>query len=284
MTKKGKRMVGVLLAGLFVCGGVTAYGLWENKQLEIHEYVVKSAHLPSAFDGFRIAQVSDLHNAQIGKENEKLLSMLQATEADVIVLTGDMVDSVFTDVAVATAFAYEVVKIAPTYYVTGNHEAKIGKKYTALEKGMTEAGVQVLSDEESYVERDGEYIRFLGVNDPNFEVERIGSIEKEYMQTVLQRFSWTETYTVLLSHRPELFEVYAEVGADLVFAGHAHGGQFRIFGEGIFAPDQGFFPKYAAGRQEKGRTTMLVSRGVGNSLFPFRLNNPPEIVVAELQN
>ena len=90
-------------------------------------------------------------------------------------------------------------------------------------------------------------------------------------------------YTILLSHRPELFEVYAENNIDLIFSGHAHGGQFRIpFVGGLIAPNQGLFPKYDAGIYEEGNTTMVVSRGIGNSIVPFRINNRPEIVLVEL--
>ena len=91
-------------------------------------------------------------------------------------------------------------------------------------------------------------------------------------------------YTVLLSHRPELFAVYAEQGIDLVFSGHAHGGQFRlpILG-GLIAPNQGLFPQFDAGQFTSGQTAMLVSRGIGNSVIPIRINNRPQIVVAELR-
>jgi predicted MPP superfamily phosphohydrolase len=103
------------------------------------------------------------------------------------------------------------------------------------------------------------------------------------MQETLSVFAWGETYTVLLSHRPELFDCYVAKGADLVFSGHAHGGQFRLpFLGGVFAPDQGLFPTYDAGLYQQKGTSMIVSRGLGNSLFPFRVNNRPEIVVVTL--
>ena len=251
--------------------------------LEVNEYVIQSERLPTAFDGYKIAQISDLHNAEFGEGNEKLLAALKNTAADAIVLTGDLVDARRTDVGVALRFAEKAVEIAPTYYVTGNHEMRISE-YADLKTGLLDCGVTVLENEAVMIEKAGEHIRFVGLKDPACVTERDADVAKSYIQTKLKTFEWGVDYTVLLSHRPELFEVYVETGADLVFSGHAHGGQFRLpkIG-GLFAPGQGFFPKYDGGVYEKEQTKMLVSRGLGNSLFPFRVNNNPEIVVAVLR-
>jgi predicted MPP superfamily phosphohydrolase len=283
-------VLAVLMTAVMTLFGFAAYQIsMENKRIEINEYVIKSERLTAAFDGYKIAQVSDLHNAEFGEDNERLLSKLQEADADIILLTGDIIDSRKTDVAVALRFVERVVKIAPTYYVKGNHEERVAKAYEQLKNGMISYGVTVLENQAVTIEKDGENIRLIGVKDPACVGEWDEDVEKSYVKTQLQQFAWgTETdYTVLLSHRPELFDLYAEMGVDLVFSGHAHGGQFRLprIG-GLFAPDQGFFPKYDGGLYEKGengQTKMLVSRGLGNSLFPFRVNNPPEIVVAVLE-
>ena len=120
--KKGKKYGWILLAAVVV---FAIWTVWGNTALEINEYEIKSEHLPESFEGFRIAQISDLHNEQIGEDNEKLLDMLQKAEPDIIVITGDMIDSRRTDIKVATHFAEQAVKIAPCYYVTGNHEARL---------------------------------------------------------------------------------------------------------------------------------------------------------------
>ena len=276
-----KRLFKILLA---VCILVCLCGLvaWGNTAIEINEYTIKSERLPAQFSGFRIAQISDLHNAEFGDNNIELVEKLQKAEPDIIVLTGDLIDSRKTKVEVAVRFASACTKLAPTYYVSGNHESRGG--YETLKEELLFVGVTVLENTETFIEKDGVRIRLVGIIDPDFR-KNVYETDTDYMQRALSNFSWGAEYTLLLSHRPELFACYATVGADLVFSGHAHGGQFRIpFLGGLFAPDQGFFPSYDAGLYTQEPTNMLVSRGVGNSLFPFRVNNRPEIVVATLFN
>ena len=256
---------------------------WGNTALEINEYKIVSNSVPQNFDGFRIAQVSDLHNAEFGEGNSKLLELLSQTEPDIIVLTGDLIDSRNTDIEIALAFAREAMKIAPVYFVSGNHEARV-IEYEDLKMGLSEAGVNVLENQIVEITREGDSITLMGIDDPSFQESYLfGDAEGVAKQTIetLQRES--DEYTVLLSHRPELFELYVETGMDLVFSGHAHGGQFRLpFIGGLVAPNQGFFPKYDAGLFSEENTTMIVSRGVGNSIVPLRFNNRPEIIVVML--
>lgn len=257
--------------------------LYGNSKLVITDYQVSSDRIPESFDGFRIVQISDLHNARFGKENEKLLERLSHAEPDVIVLTGDLVDSRRTDLDIALSFAARAVQIAPVYYVPGNHEARI-PEYEQLKSGLTEAGVTVLENKKVQLDRDGMYITLLGIPDPSFYTDYLtGDSRAVAAQAIKNLQNKTDGYTVLLSHRPELFDIYVAEEVDLVFSGHAHGGQFRIpFIGGLVAPNQGFFPKYDAGQFQRENTTMIVSRGVGNSILPVRINNPPEIVVVEL--
>lgn len=272
--------VAVLAVGLAALAVWTA---WGNTALELNTYTVQSDRLPVAFNGYRIAQVSDLHNDEMGEENENLLSVLRNASPDIIVITGDLIDSRRTNIDVALHFAAEAMKIAPCYYVTGNHEARISD-YDRLREGLTESGVVVLEDEKVYIQKDGESIAVLGVADPSFCADFMAS-EAKTVGRVLDGLVEENRYTVLLSHRPELFEFYREKGLDLVFSGHAHGGQFRLpFVGGLAAPDQGLLPKYDAGLYKEGNTNMIVSRGIGNSLFPFRFNNRPEVVLTELQS
>ena len=256
---------------------------WGNTALEINEYKIVSNSVPQNFHGFRIAQVSDLHNAEFGEGNSKLIQLLSQTEPDIIVLTGDLIDSRQTDIEIALTFAREALKIAPVYYISGNHEARVSE-YEGLKMGLAEAGVIVLENQKVEITREGESITLMGIDDPSFQENYLfgdaEGVTKQAIET-LQRVS--DGYTVLLSHRPELFELYVETGIDLVFSGHAHGGQFRIpFIGGLVAPNQGFFPKYDAGLFSEDNTTMIVSRGVGNSIIPLRFNNRPEIILVEL--
>ena len=262
---------------------LTVWTVWGNTALEINKYTVVSNRLPDSFSGFRIAQVSDLHNAQMGDGNEKLLAMLRGAEPDIIVITGDMVDSYHTDVDIAIRFAEDAVRIAPCYYVTGNHEARISE-YEALKTGLEAAGIIVLENERIELERNGQSIMLIGVDDPSFQTDYLMGDSATVMSNALNGLAEKDTYTILLSHRPELFDTYAASGIDLIFSGHAHGGQFRLpFIGGVVAPNQGLFPKYESGLYTQGNTNMLVSRGIGNSIIPIRFNNRPEIIVVDLQ-
>lgn len=262
---------------------ISAWIVLGNTNLEITEYYVSSSRIPDAFDGFEIAQISDLHNAEFGDENKDLLVLLSQIKPDVIVLTGDLIDSRQTDIEIALDFAGTAVQIAPVYYVTGNHEARVSE-YEQLKTGLTDLGVTVLENQKVQITKDGESITLMGIQDPSFRTDYLfGDAERVSRQAITSLQNESDGFTVLLSHRPELFDLYVDTGMDLVFSGHAHGGQFRfpVVG-GLVAPNQGFFPKYDAGLFIEENTTMVVSRGVGNSIVPFRINNPPEIVVVEL--
>ena len=283
MTAKKKRRAVVLAICATILLGLVIWTAWGNVALEQNTYTVSSNKLPKSFDGYRIAHISDLHNAEMGNQNEDLLSMLKELQPNIIAITGDMIDSRNTNIEIALRFAQEAMKIAPCYYVTGNHEARVSE-YNDLKDGLSELGVVVLDDERVEIERSGETIVLLGVNDPNFETDGWDGDSESAMRLRLQELmDPKDNYTVLLSHRPELFEVYAESNTDLVLSGHAHGGQFRFpFVGGLVAPDQGLFPEYDAGIHTVENTSMIISRGIGNSLFPFRINNRPEVILVEL--
>lgn len=259
---------------------------WGNTALQTTNYTVISEKLPHAFSGFRIAQVSDLHNAQIGEGNETLLAMLREADPDIIAITGDLIDSRNTDVEVALQFAGEAMKIAPCYFVLGNHEARTPPARRALVKGLKELGVMVLQNTRVELERDGQTLVLMGVDDPTHYPEDPSYSEADILSLRISNMQQeNDGYTVLLSHRPELFDTYVDRGVDLVLAGHAHGGQFRLpLVGGLAAPNQGLFPRYDAGLYTDGATQMLVSRGIGNSAFPFRINNRPELVIVDLQS
>ena len=294
MTAKKKKLIIVLAVVAAFLIALIAWIAWGNTALELNTYAITSDRLPEAFDGYRIAHVSDLHNAEMGDDNEKLLTMLREAEPDMIAITGDLIDSRNTDIEVALQFAEEAVKIAPCYYVNGNHEANVPKtEYNELETGLIELGVTVLHDEEVIVESNDAIISLIGIDDPRFSgastavpdsqlpATRVGEdMEPERIKAL----STTDGFTLLLSHRPEYFTNYVAAGVDLVLSGHAHGGQFRLpFVGGLVAPNQGLFPKYDAGLYTEDNTNMIVSRGIGNSILPFRVNNRPEVILIELQ-
>ena len=258
--------------------------IWGNTALELNKHTIESNKIPKAFDGYKIAQISDLHNAEIGEENERLLGMIEAADPDIIAITGDMIDSRRTNIETALDFAEKAVKLAPCYYVNGNHELRV-LEYEELKKGLLELGVVVLENESTKINIKNQEITVIGISDPSLEANELWSVEAEVVNDHLgELIKVDDNYKLVLSHRPELLEIYCEAGADLVLTGHAHGGQIRLpFVGGIIAPHQGFFPEYDGGLYIKEETNMIVSRGVGNSLFPLRFNNRPEVVLIELQ-
>ena len=271
-----------ILSGILLI--LIVWTAWGNAALELNTYTISSRGLPDAFDGYRIAQISDLHNAEFGDGNQRLLDMLREAEPDMIAITGDLIDSRKTNIAVALAFAEEAVRIAPCYYVSGNHEARV-PEYRELKAGLEAAGVTVLDDARVEIEISGKSITIIGVNDPSFLADYLTS-DAAVMDRKLSEFSSEDAgFTILLSHRPELFDTYAAHEMDLVLTGHAHGGQFRLpLIGGLIAPNQGLFPKYDDGLYSEGNTNMIVSRGLGNSIIPLRFNNRPEVVLIELKS
>ena len=271
----------IFIAVLLVA--VSIWTVWGNLAVTVTEYAVECESLPATFSGVRIAQIADLHNTEFGKGNVRLINKLKSTHPDMIVLTGDIIDSYAPNVAVAIAFCEEAVKIAPTFFITGNHEARMDAQYKDLKKAIEELGVVVLENERITLELGGEVINLVGVQDPIF----MGAAEEEECEAAvvaeLERLTDAERFDLVLVHRPGYFKKYATTEADLLLSGHLHGGQFRLpFIGGVYAPSQGLFPEYDSGVYTENETTMIISRGLGNSRFPIRFNNPPEIVVVEL--
>ena len=276
-----KKIIGVL-AGLFLA--LIVWTAWGNTALELNTYTISSRELPEAFEGYRIAQVSDLHNAEFGEGNQRLLDMLREAGPDMIAITGDLIDSRKTNIAVALAFAKEAVKIAPCYYVSGNHEAGVSE-YQDLKTGLEAAGVTILDDTQVKIEVSGKSITVIGVDDPSFSADYLTGDAAVIDKKLSELAAEDPGFTILLSHRPELFDTYVDHDIDLVLSGHAHGGQFRLpLIGGLVAPNQGLFPKYDAGLYSEDHTNMIVSCGLGNSIIPFRFNNRPEVVLIELKS
>ena len=281
MKKKLSPKMRIPLAILtFTLPFLVVWTVWGNTALMVSRITISSSRIPPGFSGFRIAQVSDLHNAEFGNRNSKLLQIISDAAPDTIVITGDLVDASHTNIDIAVDFAKAATQIAPVYYVTGNHEAAL-PQYNALKTALESANVIILEDTVIQLECNGDALTFIGLSDPNFTSR---SDVSSMVETKLNALSLDDScYTILLSHRPELFDAYVSSGIDLIFSGHAHGGQFRLpLIGGLIAPNQGFFPKYDAGLYSEGKTNMVVSRGIGNSIIPLRFNNRPEVVLVEL--
>ncbi len=272
ITKKQKYIklaitLGIVIALIVFCN-------FQNKHLETTNYTYEAEQLGADLEGYRIVQISDLHNAKFGKNNKRLIDKVRECDPDMIVLTGDLVDSNHTNVNRAVQFVNEIVKICPVYYVTGNHEYWLEtSEYDELMTGLTGAGVVILDDQAVEISRGDAKFRLVGLDDKSLADGTLGTLLNDESE-----------FTVVLAHEPQYLARYASTGVDLVLSGHAHGGQFRLpFVGGIVAPDQGFLPEYTAGEYYMNGTEMIVSRGLGNSVIPVRLFNYPEIVCVELK-
>lgn len=269
-----RRLVKAVILVLFIMiciDNVTIHTTYTRVQID---------DLPESFNDFRIVQVSDLHNNVYGINQSVLMDKIKACEPDIIVVTGDLIDRNTADVDNAMMFISRAVKIAPVYYVSGNHESGVPEKYIELVRRMTEAGVDVLQNESVTIFDDDDYIVIGGIADPAFDWYNpdVAIVDRE----IKQAFANVEDgkVKILLSHRPELIKTYSENDLDLVLTGHAHGGQVRLpFIGPLFSPSQGLFPKYTSGLYYEGRTAMYVSRGIGNGIAPLRFNDGPELAV-----
>ena len=277
MTNKKKILFCVLGALVALCIAFGCWVIWANTALECTDYTIASARLPAEFEGFRIAQIADLHCAEYDEGNQKLLSMLKEAQPDIIVFTGDTFDERHPDKAPTLAFLRACMEIAPCYMVTGNHECAMNRQdYFALEAQIREIGVDVMHAEKVTLTRGDASITLVGVDDENYE----GVLHSPEQ---LRELAGTDGFTILLSHRPEYFWRYAESGIDLTLSGHAHGGQFRLpLIGGLYAPGQGALPAYDSGVYTYQNANMVVSRGIGQSSFPLRFNNRPELVIITL--
>lgn len=238
----------------------------------------------------RIAFITDLHSCAYGEGQHELLDALHAEAPDLILLGGDIFDDDLPDDN-TIAFLEGISGKYPCYYVTGNHEYWSGAAgFAEKMRKLAECGIPRLSGEVSTLEINGNRITVCGVDDPyawadvdGFKERTEGSFRAQIHQVAARMDK--ETYTILLTHRPELIDVYSQYDFDLVLSGHAHGGQWRIPGilNGLYAPNQGIFPAYAGGLYEQNGTIMIVSRGLARESTPVpRWYNRPEMVIIEL--
>ncbi len=262
-----------------------AFLIWQNNDVVVTKYEYMGKRLPKGFNGLKILHISDLHNKNF---HGRLFDKIKDINPDIIVITGDLIDRRRTNIPVAAELVKNMAKTAPVYYASGNHEQLSGR-YSEIRDTLIGLNVNVLDNSCILLNKNGDVISVSGILDPsvnfgnkNYNPKKNTSYVKSSISEAVED---KKLFNILLSHRPEYFDVYEEEKVNLVFSGHAHGGQIRIpFLGGILSPDQGFFPEYSEGMHSLGETTMVVSRGLGNSLFPFRVFNRPELVVVTLKS
>ena len=282
MKTKGKKHRGrgclTALIILALIAAAAAFLIKDSRDdLEISRYEVKSQKLPESFDGFKIVQLSDLHGAEFGEDGMGLVEKVKELEPDMIALTGDFVTDE-GDLAAVEKLAARLTELCPVYFVSGNHEFGSGlavKVRNILER----AGVKYLSNEYLTISRGEDEILLGGVEDPLAYADMLSPDE------LAQKMNDAapDAFKILLGHRNYWMTEYPELPVDLIFCGHAHGGLIRIPGVGgLIGTDRRLFPDFDAGQFNNGRYTLIVSRGLGNSVPIPRVFNRPEIVCVEL--
>ena len=249
---------------------------WQQNGLSTETIAVDSA--PDGFVGYRIAVVSDLHAKEFGENNERLLRFVEGLEPDLIAVTGDILHE-GAQMAMIPPVAEGLAAIAPTYYVTGNHEWAAGA-VRDLEPLLEACGVTVLSNEYVMLEQNGDRLALLGAEDSNGYADQktVGELADQV------RREQGDVYQILLSHRNNRQEEYAAAQVDLTLSGHAHGGLIRLPGtDGLIGPQREWMPDYTAGLYDLDYGQMVVSRGLGNQLPAFRLFNRPDVPLVLLQ-
>lgn len=259
-----------------------------DSRLKTVTYTVESDKISTPV---RIVLLTDLHSCRYGENQKNLIKAVKAQNPDIILLGGDIFDDKVPHKN-AELTVKQLAEQYPCYYVTGNHEYW-SREVGAILDIIEGYGVKVLSGKCDTIEVNGQTLNICGVDDPDAEVylaegEPIEWQIKRANEAVqkAEKTLGTEIFSVLLSHRPELYETYQNYEFDLVLSGHAHGGQWRIPGllNGLFAPDQGLFPEYAGGKYDYPGGTMIVSRGLARESTPVpRIFNRPELVVVEVQ-
>lgn len=264
---------------------IALFCFWQNNVLEVTHYTFSSSRVSARLDGYRIVQISDLHNKNFGRKQQHLINKIKELQPDMIVVTGDIVDSNHTNIDVAITFLEEAVNLAPCYYITGNHELWLDDTlYEKLINQIKNTGTTILDNEvveinhnekDDTVEDTTDFV-MIGLDDGSLLGNTLHELSKDIN---------TQKFVLLLAHEPQNMSFYSKENVDLILSGHAHGGQFRLPGiGGMIAPDQGLFPEYTEGLHVKNDVSMIISRGLGNSIIPLRILNQPEIVCVELKH
>lgn len=256
-------------------------GFWyfENWTIQTQTFVLRQAALPDAFDGFRIVEIADLHGRQFGRDNAELLQAVRAARPDLIAIDGDLVDE-RTELSMLEPLLRGLCAIAPTYYVTGNHEWARSDTRALLHR-IEDCGVTVLANEYCVLRRGEDKLVLAGVHDPNGPADQK---TPEALLAEIRQKEGAQSYVLLLAHRNGQLAQWAELGVQTVLTGHCHGGVVRLpYLGGVFGSGGSLFPKYSAGVYRMGGTEMVVSRGLGNTRAICRVFNRPHLPVILLQ-
>lgn len=258
--------------------------------IDVTNYKIESPKIPKSFDGFKILHLSDLHNFSYGEDNKRILDKVDEIKPDIVVLTGDMVNSDSKNFNTFYKLAKNISSKYEVYYIMGNHEMKLpGNDQVKLKAHLKSLKINLLDNTQKILKKDNEYINIYGLEQPiytyknNLKKNKTENLTLEKMQQLLP-LPDTNKFNILLSHSPFDFEIFSKWGADLVLSGHVHGGLIRLpFIGGVLSPERALFPKYSGGEYTLNNSKMILSRGLGNGTVNLRILNNPEICVIELK-
>lgn len=292
-------MVGELIIGAAILIGGYVFYKHEVNSIEKIEYIIENNKIPKEFDGYKIVQISDLHSKNFGKDNKDLLREIDLLRPDAIFITGDLVDGDNKNFHIALHFIDKLSKKYKIYHIIGNHEQKslikrYKDQYQEYFKSLYSMNIINLNNEVVNIEKGSSHINVYGLIIPleyypylftksKLKKKNI-NLEENFIDENLGEINGNE-YNILLAHNPFFFDDYTDWGADLILAGHVHGGIIRIpYLGGLLSPNREFFPKYDLGRYDKNKSTMILSKGLGGSKILIRLNCRPEIVGITLKS
>ncbi len=265
----------------------TVFLLIGNFAVDVQKIHIFNDKIPESLHNYLIAHISDYHNRSSSLVDKQIIESLKEEQPDIIVITGDHIDSTHPDVDVSLEFTRKLCEIAPVYYVPGNHESNVMRsdegEFSRLMAGLEDMGVTVLRNSSVKIQNEaGDSFNLHGIDDPYF----YGGFEQNFQRTEILCKELNindEELNVLLAHHPETLSVYSKYNFDLVFSGHAHGGQITFFGKAIMAPDQVNFPPYTEGLYKMDEAQLVLSRGIGYSMFPLRVSCNPHLIYAEFK-
>ncbi|EOU1912609.1 phosphoesterase [Clostridium perfringens] len=265
---------------------VTGFFYYENNGISTTNYEVDCG----IGKDINVVHLSDLHGKEFGKNNEKLKRLILKEKPDLVVATGDMIDSSLKNMEGVIDFFSDLSRWVKVVYISGNNEQRC-KKAEYIFESLKSKGVIVLRNEIITLSLNGVKVNILGMfekpkGDLHSSLKKInGSYAYEDSHKLFEKLEKLDGLKIVLSHYPELFEAeYSKYDFHIMFSGHAHGGQFRIpiVKRGLIAPGQGFFPKYTEGIHGN-KNKLIISRGLGNSTKITRLFNRPEIVNVKIK-
>lgn len=274
----------IILILVIVLIGIIIFLHYQNNIIDVTNYELNSEEIVNSFT---VAHLSDLHS----KPFKMVLNKLEMIKPDIICITGDYINDHCKNKEKMLEFGKMLLNIAPVYYITGNHERRL-EHFEELMNELKNIGFNVLLDEIATYSGNDNTVQILGLdeNQANFEdykARKKGTFVYKDSSPLFYELAKKRGYKIVLSHFPENFEMvsennYRQYDFDLQLSGHAHGGQFILpFIGPVFSPGQGLLPKYARGSFGE-RPRLIVSRGLGNAEFPFRLFNHPEINVIKI--